>query len=150
MGAAGSELDYGAAGGGVHHARGLAGDEGLESERGQQVGLRNLRFDDGRAHHHHRLTGEQRRTFRHGENIARETEAAQIVEEAGGGAGEGGQGAEVVDFLSAEVEVQQVVDGLCEAGGNDVIAICGEAADGQFEGSLLIDLAGVVVAGGHG
>ena len=37
-----------------------------------------------------------------------------------------------------------------EAGGDDVIAMRGQTADGELEGGLLLDLAGVVVAGGHG
>ena len=83
VGAAGAELHHRASGGGFHHARGFAGDQGLEGERRKQIGFRDLRFDDGRAHGHHGLAGEQRRAFRHGEDIAREAEAAQIIEEAG-------------------------------------------------------------------
>ena len=89
--AARAEFHDGASRGGVHHARRFGGDQGLERERGEQIGFRDLRFDDGRAHGHHRLAGEQRRAFGDRENIAREAEAAQIIEEAGGGLAKAGR-----------------------------------------------------------
>ena len=79
--AARAELDHGAAAGGLHTARRLGGDERLERERREQVGFRNLRLDDGRADGQHRLAGEQRRAFGHGEQVAGEAEVAQVVEE---------------------------------------------------------------------
>ena len=134
----------------VDAARGFGGDQGLEGDGGEQVGFRNLRFDDGRADGEHGLAGEEQGAFGDGEEVAGEAEVAEVIEEGRADAGELREAAEVVDFVGGEAEVEEVVDDLGDAGGDDVIAVRGEAADGEFEGGLLGGLAGLEVAGGHG
>ena len=50
-------------------------------ERQQQKRLNKLRLNGRRADGHDRLAREDRRAFRHGPDIAREAEAAQILQE---------------------------------------------------------------------
>src|SRR5208283_4902018 len=57
--------------------------------------------------------------------------------------------AEVIDLFGGETQVEQVIDHLGEAGGEDEIAVRRETADGEFENGFLGGLAGLEVAGGH-
>ena len=87
----------------------------------------------GRANGQERLVGEDGRAFRHGEDIAGETEAGARRRRirgrrAGIGAGRGGNRS-----LRREFEVEEIIDGLGEAGRDDVVAIAGQAAEKQFE-----------------
>src|SRR5262249_46699553 len=61
-----------------------------------------------------------------------------------------GEVAQVVDLVVREREVEEVVDDLGEAAGDDVVAVSGEAADGEFEGGFVGHAAGVKEPGGHG
>jgi len=60
------------------------------------------------------------------------------------------EAAEIIDLFDGEAQVEQVVDHLGEAGGEDEIAMRRETADSVFENGFLGDLAGFEVAGGHG
>ena len=148
--AARAELHDGASGGGGGTARGFGGDQGLEGDGGEQIGFRNLGFDDGGANGEDRFAGEENGAFGGGEEVAGETEIAQVVEEGRADAGELREAAEVVDLLGGEAEVEEVVDNLGDAGDDDIIAVRGQAAEGEFEGGFLGDLAGLEVSGGHG
>src|ERR1019366_10651832 len=57
-----AELDDGPASGGRSAARGFGGDQRLEGDGAQQVGFRNLGFDDGRAYGERRFAGEEHGT----------------------------------------------------------------------------------------
>src|SRR5439155_11888165 len=92
----------------LHATRGLGGDEGLKSKGGEEISLRDLGFDDGGADCERGLAGEQRGAFRDCEKVARETEIEQVLKEARGHVTELGEGAEVLDFLRSELEVEQV------------------------------------------
>ena len=83
----------------IHHARGLAGNQGLEGDGGEQVRLGDLRLHQRRADGEHRLAGKHRRAFGHGEQVAREAKFAEVVEEAGRDLPELRQPAQVVDLL---------------------------------------------------
>ena len=112
----------------VRAARGFGRDQGLEGDGGQQVGFRDLGFDDGGADGEHGFAGEEQGAFGDGEEIAGEAEVAQVVEEGGAHLGELREAAEVVDFLGGEAEVEQVVDDLGDAG--DRRRNCGARAGG--------------------
>ena len=136
MCAARAELHDGASGGGCRAARGFGRDQGLEGDGRQQVRFGNLGFDDGGADGERGLAGEEQGAFGDGEEIAGEAEVAQVIEEGGAHVGELGEAAKVVDFLGGEVEVEEVVYDLGNAGDDCVIAVGGQAAEGEFEGGL--------------
>ena len=150
MRAARAELDHGPAAGHFHRARRLGRDERLEGHRREHVGFRDLRLDDGRADGEDRLAGKHRGAFGDGEEIAGEAEAAQVIEEGRRYQAERIEAAKVIDLFGGETQVEQVIDHLREAGGEDEIAMRRETADGVFEDGFLGDLAGFEVAGGHG
>ena len=79
--AAGAKIDHGAAAGYLHDAGRFGGDQRLKADGGEQVGFRDLRFDQRRANRQEGFIGENGRAFSHGENVAGETELAQGVEE---------------------------------------------------------------------
>ena len=109
----------------------------------------SLGFDDGGADGERGFAGEEQGAFGDGEEIAGEAEVAEVIEEGGADLGELGEGAEVVDFLGGEAEVEEVVDDLGNAGDDGVIAIGGQAAEGEFEGGLIAGLAGLEIPGRH-
>src|ERR1035441_8045507 len=148
--AARAELHHGTPGGGRGAARGFGGDQGLEGDGAQQVGFRDLGFDDGGADGERGFAGEQDGAFGDGEEVAGEAELAEVVEEGGAHLGELGEGAQVGDFLGRKAHVEQVVDDLRDAGDDDVIAIGRQAPDGEFERGLLAGLTGLEVARRHG
>ena len=78
---AGAEFQNRAALRGPHDTVGLRCDEALMVERQQQKRLDKLRLNGRRADGHDRLAREDRRALRHGPDIAREAEAAQILQE---------------------------------------------------------------------
>src|SRR5205814_1067043 len=108
-----------------------------KSKGGEEISLRDLGFDDGGADCERGLAGEQRSAFRDCEKVARETEIEQVVKEACGHVTELGEGAEVLDFLRSELEVEQVVDNLRDATDQRVIPLRRQTANGELEGSRL-------------
>ena len=88
VGAARAELDDGSSGGGRGTARGFGGDQGLEGDGGEEISFRNLGFDDGGAYGEDGFAGEEKGAFGGGEEVAGETEIAQVVEEGRADAGE--------------------------------------------------------------
>ncbi len=150
MRAARSEFDHGPSLGCRDAARGFGGDQRGESDGRKQVGFGDLGFDDGRAEGEHRLAGEERRAFRDGEQIAGEAEGVQVVEELGRRVAELRQAAEVGDFFIRELQVQQIIDGLRQPGGDDEVAVRGQAADGELERRDLIGFAGLEISRRHG
>src|SRR5262249_33037254 len=102
---------------------GFARDQRLKGDRAQQVGLGNLRFDNGSAHGEDRLAVEENRAFGNCEEIAGEVEFVQVVEELGGDTSELGERPEICDFFWREAKIEQVIDNLGKTRGDDEVAI---------------------------
>ena len=81
MGAPRAELDDVPTPRRMDNARGLGGDQGFESDGGEQIGLRNLAFDQRRADVHHRLAFVEHRAFGNREDIPGEAEIGEIIPE---------------------------------------------------------------------
>ena len=135
MRAARAEFDDVAAECGLHYARRLGGDGGLETDHRQQVCFRDLRFDYRGAHGHERLAGEYRSAFGDREHVAGEAQSGQHVEERIARVFELRNAAQVGDFLRRDAEVQQVVDGLREPGRQNEIAIVAAGAGPKVQRS---------------
>ncbi len=142
MRAARAELGDGAASGGGEYARGFRRDHRLKADRRDQIGLDDLGFDNRRADGEDRLATEHWRAFRYGEDIAGEAELFQQLPEPGGRELELRERAKVGDLLGAEAEIQQVVHRLRESGGEEIVAVGGQAADEEFERRDLTGLSG--------
>ena len=76
--------------------------------------------------------------------------AAQVIEEFGQARGGTGEAAQVSDIFVGESQVQEIIDGLGKPGGEDEVAIGGEAADGELERGDLVGFAGLEVSRRHG
>ncbi len=61
-----------------------------------------------------------------------------------------GMPAQVGDLLRCNAEVEQIVDGLREPGGQNEIAIVRQAPHGEFEGRAVVRFPGLEIAGSHG
>ena len=77
VGAARAELDHGPPGGGFGHARRLRCDHRLETDRGQQRGLHDLRFGDRRGDAQKRLARKTDGAFRHRPDVAGKAKGRQ-------------------------------------------------------------------------
>jgi hypothetical protein len=65
------------------YASRFVGDEGLEVKDGNKAGFYQLRFGNGSRDAEQRFAGKEDRAFWQGQNLTREAEASEIVEEAG-------------------------------------------------------------------
>ena len=81
VGASRPEVDDGATGGGVGGPGRLGGDQGLEADAVEQVGLNDLGFDDGGADLDDGFVGEDDLAFLDAARLAGEAEPAEGVEE---------------------------------------------------------------------
>ena len=131
-------------------ARGFGRDQSFEGDGGEQVGLRELAFDQRSPDVQDRLALVDDGAFGDGEDVAGEAEIGEVIPEAGGCVAEVGQAPKVGDFVRFEAEVQQVVEGPVEPGGEHEIAIARQPPDGEFEGPDLFVFPGREVARGHG
>ena len=75
---------------------------------------------------------------------------AQCLEETVGNAPELRQPAQVIDLFVGELQIEQIVDGLRQAGGENEIAITRQTAEEQLERRGFAGLACLKVAGRHG
>ena len=126
MRATAAKLDHGAALGGSHHARGLAGHRRLERDEAEQRRLDQLRLGGGGGHTHDRLVVEDDLAFLHGPHVAGEPKRRQIrLEEGRRDIGKRAQRAQPRDLVGREVQGRQVLERLLEAGGDQVLPVVG-------------------------
>ena len=123
---AGAEFQNGAALRGPHDAVGLRRDEALVVERQQQKRLDELRLNGGRADGHDRLAREDRRALRHGPDIAREAEAAQILQEA---LVEHIPAAQIRNIVLVKMKLLHVLDRLLQTRRDGKAAVIGHGAE---------------------
>ena len=67
-----------------------------------------------------------------------------------GNAPELGQAAEVIDLFVGELQIEEIIDGLRQAGGYNVVAIARQMAEKQLKSGGFAGLAGFEVTGRHG
>ena len=79
--------------------------------REEEEGLQQLRLDGRSSYDHDGLAREHGRPLRHGPDVARELEVAQVVEE---GLREHAPAAQIGDILLGKVQVPDIVHGLLE------------------------------------
>ena len=103
--------------GGMDDARGFGGDQGFERDGGEQIGLRDLTFDQRSADVHHGLPLVEHGAFGDGENVAGEAEVREVVPESRRArCGSLRGSAQILDFFGVETRLQQVVDGAMQSG----------------------------------
>src|ERR1022692_2428657 len=128
MGSASTEINYCAAARDFYHPSRLGGDQRLEADTGQQIGLDDLRFQQRRANSEEWLARENRRAFPHREKIAREAKLAKGVEELLRDDLELRQRFQISDFFFSEIEFGQILDYLLETGGQNEVAVARQVA----------------------
>ena len=126
------------------HPGRLRGDQGLEPDRVEQVGLDDLRLDDGGGDPQEGLLREGDGPLRHGPYLAGEAQPGQELEEAGG---EAAQRAQVGQGGLVEAEALQVPQGRLQPGGHQEVAFA-EVPHPQLEGGGAAVAVGQV-GGGH-
>src|SRR5690349_14974279 len=134
----------------LYHPRRLGRDRRLETDHRQQIGLRDLRLNDGRAYCHKRLAREYRGAFGYREHVAGEAQSSQHLEKLATRILELRDAPQVGDFLRGDLEVEKVVDGLRESGGQNEITIVRQPPHGEFEGRAILRFPGLEIAGSHG
>ena len=81
MGAAEAEIGHIAPGRGIDQPCRFGRDQGGDADRTQQSRLQEERLAEGRGHTQQRFVGEGDGSFGHGQDLAGEAEAAQLVQE---------------------------------------------------------------------
>ena len=101
-----------------NHPSSFAGNHRLVAQRGEQIGLHDLAFDDGRDNAQHGLARKNQRTFGHGPDIAGKTKRRQVIVKFVADVPENRMVPQVIDFLGAETHVLQKFQALFESRGN--------------------------------
>ena len=122
---AGAEFQHRPALRGADDAVCLGSDQALVVEDEQDIRLDELRLDGGCADGQDRLAREDRRALRHGEDVAREAEIAQVGEEV---LVKDAAAAQVGDVLFGKMQVADVVDHLLQPCRDGEAAAVGDVA----------------------
>ncbi len=108
-----------------------------------------MRLHQRSAQRQKRLARKQRGAFRDSEQITRETQLREHVEETAAGVGKLRKSPQVRDFFRGEAQIQEIIDGLLKSRGQNEIPAAGQTPDEQLKRCAVSRLTGLEVARRH-
>ena len=147
LGPAGAEFQHRPALGGTDHPVGLGGDEALMVDAQKQERLNQLGLDGRGPDRDDRLLGEDRRSLRHGPDVAGEAEIGQILQEF---LAEQVPATEIFNVLRVKMQVPDIPDNLLQTRRNGKAAAVGTLTEEHIEIADAVLVAPLKVAVAHG
>src|SRR5690348_11899904 len=133
MSSAAAEFQYKASVSRLHAAGSLGRNAGLKSERGEQIGFDQLRFDGWRRDSQQRFRGKHRGALFYSPNFSLKTKLAKIIEELPAHVPKDWLTLQKFDLFRIETETFQILDSLLQSCRNQVPAVIWKAAHEQLK-----------------